>query len=153
MESEARDQRARTTTRGEREREGELSLAIYNGIQKATVGVKDVALWRGPHMAALKVVAVAAPKAIKADNKEDEERVVVGRLIWGGDVARGGRRLFFDCASPGATCVEGVGKSEVDAVFVDAVPAPTCATGVEKSEVDADGCGASTNVCGGRGEV
>ena len=30
-----------------------------------------------------------------------------------------------------------MGKSEVDAVFVDAVPAPTYATGVEKSEVDA----------------
>ena len=57
-------QRARTTTR---EREDELTLTIYNGIQKGTVGVKDPALWRGPCMAALKVAAVAAPKAKKAN--------------------------------------------------------------------------------------
>ena len=63
-------------------------MTIYNWVQKNTVGVKDVALWKGPCMAALKVAAVAAPKAIRAS----EESVVVGRLRRGGDVARGGRR-------------------------------------------------------------
>ena len=85
-------------------------MAIYNGIQKATVGVKDVALWKGPHMAALKVAAVAAPKAIRTNIKEDEERVVVGRLVWGGDAARGGRR--FICLRIARSNVRG-GRGEV----------------------------------------
>ena len=50
----------------EREREDDVTLYIYNAVQEGTVGVKDAVLWKGPHMAALKLAVVAAETAIKA---------------------------------------------------------------------------------------
>ena len=80
-------------------------MAIYNGILKATVGVKDVALWKGPRMATLTVVAVAAPKAIrhiprKMKNASSSD-ASYGEAMSQEEVGA----FFFACASPGATCV------------------------------------------------
>ena len=53
-------------------------MSIYNAIQKGTVGVKDSALCKGPHMAALKLAAAVAGKSIRAQRKEGETGVVGG---------------------------------------------------------------------------
>jgi len=121
MESETGDPASENDSEREREREDELTLTIYNGIQKGTVGVKDVALWKGPYMAALKVAAVAARIAKKANKKEGTESVVVGRLRRGGGMSAEEVDAVAACASPRATCVDGVEKSEVDAAAADAV--------------------------------
>jgi hypothetical protein len=44
-------------------------LNIYNTIQKGVVGVKDAALWKGPHMTALKLAAVESSKVVKKNKK------------------------------------------------------------------------------------
>ena len=55
----------------ERERgEDDVTLSTYTAIQKGTVCVKDAVLWKGPHMAALKLAAVTAAEAIKANRKK-----------------------------------------------------------------------------------
>ena len=53
----------------ESEREDEGTMRIYNAIQRGAVGVNSVARWEGPHMAALKPAAAAAPKAAKRHRK------------------------------------------------------------------------------------
>ena len=45
-------------------------MNIYNTIQKGVVGVKDAALWKGPHMTALKLAAVESSKVIKKNKKK-----------------------------------------------------------------------------------
>ena len=40
-------------------------MSIYNTIQKSVVGVKDANLWKGPHMAALKLAVVESSKVVK----------------------------------------------------------------------------------------
>ena len=46
-------------------------MSIYNTIQKGVVGVKDAALWKGPHMTALKL---AAAESIKMNKKKMKRR-------------------------------------------------------------------------------
>ena len=65
IESETSDRVRERMREIEREREDELTLNIYNTIQKGVVGVKDAALWKGPHMTALKLAAVESSKVIK----------------------------------------------------------------------------------------
>jgi len=45
-------------------------LNIYNTIKKSVVGVKDAALWKGPHMTALKLAALEASKAAKKNKNK-----------------------------------------------------------------------------------
>jgi hypothetical protein len=42
---------------------------IYNTIQKSVVGVKDAALWKGPHMTALKLAALESSRVVKKNKK------------------------------------------------------------------------------------
>ena len=49
----------------EREREDELTLSLYNKIQKSVVGVEDATLWKGPHMTALKLAAAGRSKSTR----------------------------------------------------------------------------------------
>ena len=44
-------------------------MIIYNAIQIGTVGFKGAVLWKGPHMAALKLAVVTAAEAIMANSK------------------------------------------------------------------------------------
>jgi hypothetical protein len=53
----------------ERERQDVFTVNIYNTIQKSVVGVKDAALWKGPHMTALKLAAVESINIIKKNTK------------------------------------------------------------------------------------
>ena len=54
-------------------------MKIYNTTQKGVVGVKDAALWKGPHMTALKLAAVESSKTNKKKmKKEGRELSVVG---------------------------------------------------------------------------
>ena len=53
----------------EREREDEFTLNTYNTIQKNVVGVEDAALWKGPHMTALKLAALESSKIAKKNKK------------------------------------------------------------------------------------
>jgi hypothetical protein len=49
----------------ERARQDVFTVNIYNAIQKSVVVVKDAALWKGPHMTALKLAALESSKVVK----------------------------------------------------------------------------------------